>query len=67
MKESGVFGMALIHENLRLHITNDSFYVESVDTGSHEVMVIDRITGDFELKKNVEQIPPTVVESKVQT
>lgn len=57
--------MALVHENLRLHITNDTFYVESVDKGNHELLAIDRVTGDIELKSNTEQIPPTVIESKL--
>ena len=57
--------MSLVHEYMKLHVTNEMFYIESADQGPSELLCIDRVTGDVELKTNAEQIPPTVVESKV--
>lgn len=57
--------MSLVHEYMKLHITNDTFYIESADQGPSELLCIDRVTGDVELKTNMEQIPPTVAESKL--
>jgi len=57
--------MAVVYDNLRLHITNDSFYVEVLNAGSHDVLVLDRINFDINLQSNRQDIPPSLAESKV--
>lgn len=56
----------MVHEYLKLHVTTDGFYIESADQGGTELLHIDRVSGDIELKSNNEHIPPTVMESKVK-
>lgn len=57
--------MPMVHEYLKLHVTNEAFYIENADQGGTDMLCIDRVTGDIELKSNSEQIPPTVMASKV--
>ena len=57
--------MTSVYDNFRLHITDDAFYVESLSTGSHDVLMIDRINYEVNLKSNKEDIPPSLAESKV--
>uniref|UniRef100_H2YC96 Phosphatidylinositol-3-phosphatase SAC1 n=1 Tax=Ciona savignyi TaxID=51511 RepID=H2YC96_CIOSA len=56
--------MSLVYDSLRLHITNDAFYVESLNAGSEDVLVIDRISFEIDLRKNHGEIPPALAESK---
>ncbi|XP_076813985.1 phosphatidylinositol-3-phosphatase SAC1-like [Clavelina lepadiformis] len=56
--------MALVYDSLRLHITNDAFYIESLNAGSRDVLVIDRINCEIDLKSDQEDIPPSLAESK---
>ncbi|XP_064611136.1 phosphatidylinositol-3-phosphatase SAC1-like [Liolophura sinensis] len=51
-----------VHESLRLHITSDSFFIEPYnDSGTHELLVIDRLTQEITLSTNHGQIPSSAV------
>uniref|UniRef100_F6YM78 Phosphatidylinositol-3-phosphatase SAC1 n=2 Tax=Ciona intestinalis TaxID=7719 RepID=F6YM78_CIOIN len=56
--------MSLVYDNLRLHVTNDAFYIEALSAGSEDVLVIDRINFEIELISNRDDIPPSLAESK---
>ena len=62
---SDTTGMELVYDNLRLHVSNDAFYVESLNAGANDVLVIDRINHEINLQSNKEDIPPSLAESEV--
>lgn len=59
--------MALLHDSLRLHITNEAFYIETLNARVHDVLVIDRINREISVHEHREDIPPSLAESKVKT
>ena len=58
--------MAFVYDNLRLHITDDAFYIEALNAGSRHVLVINRIDNEINLKSDKVDIPPSSAESKVK-
>ena len=57
--------MALVHDSLRLHITNEAFYIETLDARTHDVLVIDRTNTEISVHEHREDIPPSLAQSKV--
>ena len=57
--------MALVYDHMRLHITDGSFYVESLSAGEQDVLVIDRYDYEINHQSTKENIPPTPGEPKV--
>ncbi|KAL5021530.1 hypothetical protein ScPMuIL_000685 [Solemya velum] len=50
-----------VHETLRLHITADNFIIEPTDSGSNELLVIDRVTREITTQDNQGQIPASSI------
>ncbi|XP_070575933.1 phosphatidylinositol-3-phosphatase SAC1-like [Ptychodera flava] len=50
-----------VHESMILHITDDKFYVTPRDSGTKEVLVIDRISSELTLEGNDAQVPPYAI------
>ncbi|XP_033626106.1 phosphatidylinositide phosphatase SAC1-like [Asterias rubens] len=47
-----------VHESLVLYTTDDKFYVEAHDSGSKELLIIDRLSQEITLGDSGSQIPP---------
>ncbi|KAM9307464.1 phosphatidylinositol-3-phosphatase SAC1 [Gastrophryne carolinensis] len=52
--------MALLYENLKLHITPEKFYVEACDDGVDDVLAIDRVSTEVALTAK-KDIPPSAI------
>ena len=56
----------LAYDRFRLHISKDTLYIESLNAGAQNVLLIDRLNGSLELQKTSKvDIPPSLSESKV--
>ncbi|XP_077982127.1 phosphatidylinositol-3-phosphatase SAC1-like [Glandiceps talaboti] len=54
-----------VHDSLILHITDDKFYIASRDSGSKEVLVIDRVSTELTLEANGYQIPTYTIRKEI--
>ncbi|XP_056015741.1 phosphatidylinositol-3-phosphatase SAC1-like isoform X1 [Ostrea edulis] len=50
-----------VHESLHLHVTTDKFYIQPVDSGIDELLVIDRVSQEIGLQANKGQLPSASV------
>jgi len=56
--------MNLVYDHIRLHITNDCFYFEPLTGNLNNLLLINRINFDIQLKNNKFDIPPSITECK---